>query len=162
MKKNRGILVWIHPDLAKAGADLLGDHIGLVGLENSAVAAQEIENEQIGDRGAIREAPCFDPGHPSVGDLPTELGKQPRLADPGLTDEANRLAMPVFDLPEEIVQDRELALAIDEDSRARGWRLAEPRAAMGNTEQAISRYRLGFAPENERSDRLHPCVALRQ
>src|SRR6516225_2190278 len=127
MKKNRGILVWIHPDLAKAGADLLGDHIGLVGLENSAVAAQEIENEQIGDRGAIREAPCFDPGHPSVGDLPTELGKQPRLADPGLTDEANRLAMPcrrkLFKIASSLSRLTKTAVREDGDSRSpeRRW-----------------------------------------
>src|SRR6516165_10033616 len=162
MKKNRGILVWIHPDLAKAGADLLGDHIGFIGLENSAVAAQEIENEQIGDRGAIREAPCIDPGHPSVSDLPTELGNEARLADAGLTDEADRLAMPVFDLPEEIVQDRKLTLAIDKNCRTRRWRLAQSGATMGNIEQTISRYRLGFAPENERSNRLYPRIALRQ
>ena len=162
MEKNQPILVRIHPNLAKAGADPLGDYIGGVGLENSTIAAQEVEDQQVWDRGAIGEAPSFDPGHPSVGDLPTEFGKHPRLADARLADEANGLAVPVFDLPKEIIQDRELTLAIDKDCGTRRCRLAQPRAAMGNTQQAISRDRLGLAFEDERSDRLDTRIAFRQ
>ena len=72
------------------------------------------------------------------------------------------MAVSVFDLPKKIVQDRELALAIDEDCRASRRRLAEPGASMGNTEQTISRDRFGLAFENERSDRLDTRIALRQ
>src|SRR5271167_727555 len=162
MEKNQPILVRIHPNLAKARADPLGDDIGGVSLENPTIAAQEVENQQIGDRGAIGEAPSFDPGHPSVGDLSAELGKEPRLADAGLADETDGLATPVFDLPKEIVQDRELALAIDKNCRTRRGRFSEPGSAMGHTEQTISRNRLDLAFENERSDRLDTRIAFRQ
>ena len=135
---------------------------GAVGFENPAIAAQQIESQQIGDRGAIGEASSLDPGRTSVGNLPAEFGEQPGLADAGLADEADGLAMPVFDLPKKIVQDRELALAIDKNRRARRWRLAQPGAAMRHPEQTISRDRLGLAFENERSDRLDPRIALRQ
>ena len=84
-----------------------------------------------GDRGAVGEASSFDPGHPSVGDLPAELGEEPGLADARLTDEANGLAMSVFDLPKKIVQDRELALAIDKNRRARRRRLRAARNGDG-------------------------------
>ena len=162
MEQDRPILVRIHPDLAKARADLLGDDIGGIGLENPAIAAQEIESQQVWDRGAIGEAPSFDPGRPSVGDLPAKLGEEPGLADAGLANEANGLAMSVFDLPKKIVQDRQLALAIDKHRRARRWRLAQPGTAMGNTEQAICRDRLCLAFENERSNRLDARIVLRQ
>jgi len=133
MEQNRPVVVRVHPDFAKARMDLLDNDVGFVGLENSAVAAQKIENQQIGDRGAIREAPSFDPRRTSVRDLPAEFGEEPRLADAGLADEAHGLAVSVFDLPKKIVQDRELALAIDEDCRASRRRLAEPGASMGET-----------------------------
>src|SRR5215472_6161922 len=107
MEQNRPILVRVHPDLAKARADSLDDDIGGVGLQNPTIAAQQIENQQIGDRGAIGKAPSFDPGHPSVADLAAELGKEPRLTDARLTDETDGLAVSIFDLPKEIVQDRE-------------------------------------------------------
>src|SRR5215471_7227973 len=112
MQKNQAILVRVHPDLAKARADPLGNDIGAVGLDNPTIAAQQIQNQQIGDCCAIGEAPSFDPGHPSVGDLAAELGKEPRLTDTRLTDETDGLTVSIFDLPKEIVQDREFALAI--------------------------------------------------
>jgi hypothetical protein len=71
------------------------------------------------------------------------------------------LAVPVFDLPQKIVQNRQLALAIDKDRRTRRRRFAQPGAAMGNLEQTISRDRLGLAFEDERPDRLNPSIALR-
>src|SRR5439155_10672229 len=72
------------------------------------------------------------------------------------------LSMPVFDLPEKIVQDRSFALAIDKNCGTRRWRFAEPRAAVGNPQQTISRDGLGLAFENEWSDRLDTRIALRQ
>ena len=94
------------PTSLQARADFLGDRFGGVGLEDAAIAAQQVESEQIGDRGAVGKAPSFDPGRPPVGELPAEFGEQPGLADAGLADDADRLAVPVFDLPQEIVQDR--------------------------------------------------------
>src|SRR5208282_4673528 len=70
--------------------------------------------------------------------------------------------MSVFDLLQEIVQDRELALAVDKYCRARQRGLAEPGPAMRNTEQAISRDRLGFAFQGERAHGLDASVVLRR
>ena len=128
MEKNQPILVRIHPNLAKGRADPLGDDIGGVGLENPTIAAQEVEDQQVWDRGAIGQAPSLDPGHPPVGDLTAEFAKHPRLADARLADEANGLAVPVFDLPKEIIQDRELILTINKSRHASGCRLAQPGA----------------------------------
>src|SRR5437660_1637684 len=121
-----------------------------------------MEDQQIGDSDAIREASSFHPGHKSVGDLQAEFGEKPRLADARLADEADRLSMAVFHLPEKIVQDRKFALAIDKNCGTRRWRLAEPRAPMGNAEQPMGRNRLCLAFEDERSDRLATCKAFRQ
>ena len=162
MEQDWAVLVRIHPDLAKARADLFGDDIGGIGLENPAIAAQEIERQEVRDCGAVGEAPSFYPGRPSVGDLSAKLGEEPGLADARLTDEANGLAMSVFDLPKKIVQDRELALAIDKNRRTRRGRFPEPGPAVRHHEQTKSRDRLGLAFENERPDRLHARVALRQ
>src|SRR6516165_8901736 len=147
MEQNQPVLVRVHADLAKTRMNLPGNDIGLVGLEDSAVAAQQIENQQIRDRSAIGEAPSFDPVRPPIADLPAELGKHSRLADAGLPDETDRLAVSIFDLAQEVVQDRELAFAIDKDCRAGRRRFAEPGAAVGNAEQTVSRDRLGLAFE---------------
>ena len=77
MEQDGPVLVRINFDLAKACADLLGDDIGGIGLENPAVAAQEVEYQRVGDRSTIGKAPSFDPGHPPIGDMPAELGKEP-------------------------------------------------------------------------------------
>ncbi len=145
MEQDRPVLVGIHPDLAQARADFVGDNIGGIGLDNPAIAAQQVEGEQVGNGGAVGEAASFDPGHASVGDLPAELGEQPGFADAGFADEADGLAMPVFDLPQKIVQDRKLALAIDKNRRARRRQLAQPGAAVRHAEQTKSRDRLGLA-----------------
>jgi hypothetical protein len=47
-----------------------------------------------------------------------ELGKQPRLADAGLADDADRLTATAFDLSQKIVQDRELTFAVYKNGRA--------------------------------------------
>jgi hypothetical protein len=65
-------------------------------------------------------------------------------------------------LPKKIVQDRELALAIDKNRRARRWQLAQPGAAVRHGDQTKSREWLGLPFENERSDRLDTRIALRQ
>src|SRR5215472_4712412 len=104
MKQDRTILVRIHPDLAKAVMNLAGDDLMGVGLDNPTVAAQQVESKQVRDRSAVGETPSLYPARTPVSDLPAELGKEPRLADAGFADKADRLAMAVFDLAEEIVQ----------------------------------------------------------
>jgi hypothetical protein len=162
MEQDPTVLVCVHAGLAKTGAHLLGDACGGIGLDNSTIAAEQIESEQVGHRGAVGEAPSLSPARPAVSDLPPEFGKEPGLADPGFPDEADSLAAPVLHLPQEIIQNRQLAFAIDKDRRARRGRLAQPGTAVGNREQAISRDRLGLAPEKEGSDRLDMDKAFRQ
>jgi hypothetical protein len=55
-----------------------------------------------------------------------ELGNEAGLADAGLTDQPDRLPASVFDLPKNIAQDRELAVAIDKARRPRRYRFAQP------------------------------------
>src|SRR5262249_51739584 len=90
------------------------------------------------------------------------FGEEARLADARLADKADGLAMAVFDLPKEIVQNRQLAHAIDKDRGTRRRRLAQSRAAMGDAEQTISRNRFSLALENEGPDWLDTRIALRQ
>src|SRR6516162_340168 len=159
---DRAGLVRIHPDLAEADMHLVNHCIRRVGLKNAAGAAQQVENEQVRDPSTVGKAPSLNPVRTPICNLTAELGKQPGLADARLAYEAYDSAVPVFDLPQKIVQNRQLALAIDKDRRTRRQRLAQPGAAMGNLEQTISRDRLGLAFEDERPDRLDPSIALRQ
>ena len=100
-----------------------------IGLENAAIAAQQVEQQQIRDCGAVGNAPAFDPGDASAGELPPEFGEKPRLADAGLADEADCLPLAAFDLPQEIVQNRQLALPVDESCPAsRPWMAGGQRA----------------------------------
>src|SRR6516165_9873399 len=119
-------------------------------------------HQQIRDRGAVGNTPAIDTGHALASELPPEFGEKPRLADAGLADNADGLPVPAFDLTQEIVQDRQVALPVDErrTSSCGGW--PECGTHLRHFEQAVGGDRIGFAFENEGSDRLHPRVALRQ
>src|SRR5260370_27292160 len=125
MEKGGAVPVGIHPDLLQTRANLLGNRVGCIGFDNHAIAAQQVENEQVRDRRAVRKTPALDPGYPSVGELPAEFGEQARLSDAGLADDADRLAATAFDLAKEIVQDGKLAFAVDESGPVRRLRLAQ-------------------------------------
>src|SRR6266481_2789865 len=103
MKKDGAVLLGVHPDLAQTGADFFGDCLLCIRLDNSVVAAQQVEEEPIGDCSAVRDASALDPGNPSPGELLAEFGEQPGLADPRLPDDADCLAATVFNLPQETV-----------------------------------------------------------
>jgi hypothetical protein len=95
--------------------------------------------------------------------LTVELGKQSRLANPGLANEADGLAVSILDLPKEVVKGSEFALAIDKNRGAKGLRLVQLRAAaMRHTEQAIRPDRFGFAFKYQRPDWLDAGMASRQ
>ena len=76
--------------------------------------------------------------------------------------DADGLPVPAFDLPQEIVQDRQVALPVDERCPASccGW--PECGERLGHFEQAVGGGRIGFTFENEGSDGLDPRIALRQ
>src|SRR6266851_52941 len=99
MQQGGAILLGIHPDLSQARADFLGDCLGGVGLNDAAIAAHEIDDEQVGDCCAVRNTSTLYPGCPSPGELPAKFGKEPRLADARLADDADGLSVAVFDLP---------------------------------------------------------------
>ena len=126
------------------------------------MAAQQVQDEPIGDCGAVGNAPALHPGDPSGGELLVEFDEEPRLADAGLADDADRLAAAAFDLPQKIVQNHKLAMAVDESRRVIRARLAQPGAPVGNPEQPIGHDRLFLALQGERSDGFEPRKALSQ
>ena len=154
MEQDGTILVGIHPDLFERPAHFPGDRFRGVGLKDPAMAAQQVEDEPIGDRGAVGDAPPLDPGNASGGELLAELDEKSGLADARLADDADRLATAAFDLPQEIAQNCKLAVTANES----GWMirtgLAQSRPPVGNPEQPVGHDRLSFALERERPDRL--------
>ncbi len=106
MKQDRAVLIGFHPKLLQAGADLFGDRLGAVALDDPAIAAQQVEHQQVRDCGAVGNTPSLDPSHSSAVEVPAKFREKPRLADAGLADDADGLAATVFDLREKIVQDR--------------------------------------------------------
>ena len=103
MQQHEAILIRIDPDPLQTRANL-GDHrLRGVGLQNAAVAPQQIEHQQIRDGGAVGNTPAFDPGHALAGELPLEFGEKPRFAYAGFAKDADRLPVAAFDLPQEIV-----------------------------------------------------------
>ena len=61
--------------------------------------------------------------------MPAELREQPGFPDAGLADEPHRLAMPVLDLAKGVVQNRQLAVAIDKSRGGPGRGLVDARSA---------------------------------
>jgi len=59
-----------------------------------------------------------------LANLPVKLGEETRFADTGLTGNSDHLTAAAFDLPQEVTQNRELALAINESRHLRRCRLA--------------------------------------
>ncbi len=162
MQQHGAVPIGIHPNPLQTRADLFDDQLWGIGLENAAITAQQVEQQQIRDRGAVRNAPAFDPGDAFAGELPPEFGEKPRFADAGLADEADCLPLTAFDLPQEIVQDRQVALPVDENCPASGRGWPEGSARSRHVEQPVSSHRIGLAFEDKRTDRLDPSIALSQ
>src|SRR5262245_4332527 len=105
MEKDRTVLLGIHVQFLLRPAELLGDDLGGIGLDDPTVAAKQIEEQPVRDCGAVRNAPSLDPGDESIGEFAAEFGEEARLADAWLADDADRLAVAIFGQPQEIVQD---------------------------------------------------------
>src|SRR6516162_213310 len=123
MEKNRAVLVRIHPDRLEPRTNFVGNRVGCIRFANPPIAAQQIEGEQVRDLCAIGKAAALDPEDAPLANLLAKLGQESRLADTGLADDADHLAAAVFNLPQEAVQDREFALAVDKNSHASRCRL---------------------------------------
>src|SRR6267142_1234733 len=162
MEKNGPILLWVDPDLGQTRTDLLGDCFSAVVLDDAAIAPQDVEDKQVRNGRAVGEAAAFQPGRSLSSELPTEFREEPRFADTRLADDAYRLPVTVLDLPQKVVQDRKIALAIDKSRRARHGRRAQCGARVRDLEQAKGQDLIGFALEDKGSDRLGPDIALRQ
>ena len=119
MEQNRPILLRIHPNLTQARVEGPEHSLRDIVFGNPAITAQQIDGEEVGYRSTIREAAAFNPGHGAIAELTTELGQQPRLANPGLANEANGLAASVLYLPKKVVEGCEFALAIYKSRCAR-------------------------------------------
>src|SRR6266478_2007 len=118
MEKNRPVLLRVDPCPYQTRADLLGDGFPRVVLGDAAIAPQDIEEKEVRNGRAVGEAAPLQPGHSLGSELPAEFGEEPGLADARVTDDAYRLPVPVFDLPQKVVQDRQVGLAINESRRA--------------------------------------------
>src|SRR5271165_390469 len=118
MEKNRAVMVRIHPDGLETQTNFVGDRIWCICLANPPIAAQQIEGQQVRDLCAIGKAAALDPEDAPLANLPAKLDEESRLADTGLADNADHLAAASFDLPQEVVQDREFALAVDKTGHA--------------------------------------------
>ena len=160
MKQNRPVLLGIQPHLAQTRTDLRRDRVGRVCLDNPAIAAQKVDDEQVRHRRTVGETPSLDPGYALSRELPVEFGKQPGLADTGLTDHADRLSLAIFDLAKKIVQNGKLVVASGEYRLVSRCRLVECGAPMRHPEQSMSQDRLGSALEDERSHRIDARVTL--
>src|SRR5207247_7901561 len=119
MKKNRPVLLWINPDPYQTRTDLLGDCFSAVVLDDAAITPQDVEDQQVRNGRAIGEAAAFQPDHSLRSELPAEFGEEPRFPDTRLADDADCLPVTVFDLPQKVVQDRQIALTIDKSRRTR-------------------------------------------
>src|SRR5690349_6269966 len=139
MQEDRSVLRDVHFHFLESEADLLDDCFGRIGLDNRATVAQQVEEEPIRDCGSIGYTAALHPRDASVGEFPMEFGNQPRLANAGLADDADYLALPAFDQLKEIMQNGALVVAVDKSRRARRGRLAQSGAAMRHIKQAISR-----------------------
>src|SRR5207244_493217 len=76
VQQQYAVLIGIQPDLSQRRAQLSGRDLGVIGLDDPADAAQQIEDEEIRDHRAVGEAPPLDPAHRTSEAL-AELGKEP-------------------------------------------------------------------------------------
>jgi hypothetical protein len=67
-----------------------------------------------------------------------------------------------FNLPQQVVQDRQVALPVDEGCPAGCGGRPQCSARLRHIEQPVSGDRVGLTFEDERADRLDPSIALRQ
>src|SRR6516165_8796696 len=141
MEEDRAVRVRLHSHLLQTRANLRDDRVGPVRFDNPAIATQQIENERVGNSGAVKNAATFDKSRVAAGNLAAELGQEPRFADAGLADDADRPPTAVFRLVERLMQQTELVGAADEDGRMLGRSLPELRAPERHQE------RLGLAGE---------------
>jgi hypothetical protein len=120
MEKNGPTLLRVDPDLSQTRTDLLGDCFSAVVLDDAAIAPQDVEDKQVRNGRAIGEAAAFQPGRSLRSELPTEFCEEPRFPDTRLADDADRLPVTVLDLTQKVVQDRQIAVTIDESRRTCG------------------------------------------
>ena len=116
MQQQRTVPVGIHPDLVQGRSQLSDDRLGVVSLADPADAAQQVEDEQIGDHRAVREAPPFYPGH-RAGETFVEFVNEPSFTDAGLSDDADELSLALLERRRQAVEHGDFALAVDKRPR---------------------------------------------
>src|SRR5215469_14247899 len=154
MQKDPTVLIRIHPDRLETRTNLVGDRFRRIRLANLPIAAQQIEGEQIWNLRAVGKAPAPDPEDAPLANLPVKLGEETRFADTGLTSDPDHLTATAFDLPQEVTQNRELALAIDKRRHLRRCRARWPRRCADREQvQAAARNLGAFAVMGEELER---------
>jgi hypothetical protein len=100
LEEVRPPLAGIRADPPQPRAHLLGDPLRAVGVPDPEVLAQDVEHRQIGHRPAVGRAGPLQVRDPLPAQALPELEEQPRLADAGLAEDADHLAVsPLGRLP---------------------------------------------------------------
>jgi hypothetical protein len=125
IEQQRAVGIRIATELAQPGANLLRNRGRRVVVDDLAKAAQQVEHQQIGDRGAIGDAPAFVPVDRPPGERAVKFGDQPRFADAGFADDPDRLPVPRFGLGQQLVEHGEFPLAADKNPPSQHRQLVE-------------------------------------
>src|SRR5262245_10717116 len=90
------------------------DDVGRIRLEHSETAPRNVDDRQVGNRAAVREAPSLEVGDPAALEALAELVEETRLPDPWLAQDPDHSCAPFFGTRQDLVQHRQLPLAADE------------------------------------------------
>ena len=113
--KEIGLLrVGVHADLLEPEAHLLRDRLRGVGVDEPAVSPDDVHHGDVRDGRAVGEAPALKVRNAQVHQAVAELEEEPRLPDPGLADDPDRLAPAFLDGGEQGQQRLELPVTADE------------------------------------------------
>ena len=155
-------LVRVHLDFLECEAHLLDDDGRIVGLGDGAVAPQDVEDRQVRDRHAVREATPFQVGDRLAAERAAKLVDEPGLAHARLGADPDGLAVPLHDLREQLLKLRELTIPTDVlTERARRDPL-QRRATRPDADQLVGGDRLVSAAHLDDAGRLDAHVARHQ
>ena len=163
MQQHGAVLIGIHPDPLQTRADLLDDRTPGCrsrGCRNCCAADRASANT-----GSRCRRKHTGPRSRSRARLPSCRRNSERSRDlpmPGSPTMPTACRLAAFDLPQEIVQDRQIALPVDEGCPASCRGRPEGGARLRYLQQPVGGDRIGLTFEDERTDRFDPSIALRQ
>src|SRR5439155_25429422 len=121
--------------------------------------AHDVDEGQVGYRGAVGETTPLQVGEPTPGYALSELVQQTRLAHARLGDNSDHLSVSPLCLREEIVEVGHLARAADELSQLAIAECLAGRASGADSDNAVGGDQLALTLQVELTDRLDPSEA---